>query len=249
MPNPTSKLICVGDLHAHFDQWMLLYDNLIEQADFVPERDTLVQLGDIVDGGSQAKQTVKWCMEMSARYPHWVFLKGNHCDLMLDALRYNQRIYGSYDLWWMQGGRETAKSYQPQDASEYERAIMQPLDYIPAEHLDWLEARPLYHETDRYIFVHAGLRPGIPLGEQDREDMLWIRESFFESRYNFGRPVVFGHTPFSEPLVIRDRVSPDPVKPIIAIGVDTMFHNSGKLTAVELSGPEPVFYFQPALES
>ena len=60
---------------------------------------------------------------------------------------------------WPTHGRETAKSYQPQDATSHERAIMQPLDYIPPEHLDWLEARPLYHETDRYIFVHASLRP------------------------------------------------------------------------------------------
>ena len=176
-------------------------------------------------------------MEMSRRYPHWQFLKGNHSDLMLDALRYNSRIYGSYDLWWMQGGKQTAYSYLPKDATDYERAIMSPLDYIPATHLDWLEARPLYHETDKYIFVHAGLRPGIPLAEQVREDLLWIREPFLESDYDWGKRVIAGHTPMREPLVMPNKIC-----------IDTMTFETGKLTAVELSGPEPVFYHQEAME-
>jgi hypothetical protein len=124
-------------------------------------------------------------MHMERLHPHRVFLKGNHSDLMLDALRHNSRIYGSSDLWWNQGSQQMAYSYLPKDATPYERAIRQSLDYIPQPHLDWLEGRPLYHEADHYIFVHAGLRPGIPLAEQSREDMLWIRESFLESDFDF----------------------------------------------------------------
>src|SRR4051794_38365133 len=171
------KLFFATDWHGHFAEVSGLIHILYLQADFQPERDTLVMGGDICDGGPDTRKVVTWCMTMAERYPHWVFLKGNHSDLMLDALRYNSRIYGSYDLWWNQGGKQTAYSYLPTDATDYDRAIMQPLDYIPAAHLDWLESRPLFYETDRYIFVHAGLRPDIPLAEQDREDMLWIRES------------------------------------------------------------------------
>lgn len=235
MPTNAPKLFAIGDIHGHFYELCALIQRLINEAGFDPKRDTVVQLGDMIDGGPDSRRVVEWCMRMAAAHPHWVFLKGNHCDLMLDALRYNQRIYGSYDLWWMQGGRETAQSYQPQDASPYDRAIMQPLDYIPAEHLDWLEARPLYHETDRYIFVHAGLRPGIPLAEQDREDLLWIRESFIESDFDFGKRVVFGHTVTPQPIVMPNK-----------IGIDMMRHNTGSLCAVELSGDEPRFYIQPA---
>src|SRR4051794_22647443 len=198
MPNSTPKLFAIGDCHGHFNELSGLMHHLINDADLRPERDTVVFLGDLVDGGPDTRKVVTWCMTMAERYSHWVFLKANHEDLMLDALRYNSRIYGSYDLWWNQGGRATAYSYYsylPKDGTRYERAIAQPLDYIPAAHLDWLEARPLYHETDRYIFVHAGLRPGIPLAEQTREDMLWIREPFLDSSYDFGKRVIVGHTP------------------------------------------------------
>jgi serine/threonine protein phosphatase 1 len=113
---------------------------------------------------------------------------------------------------------------------------MQPRDYIPLAHLIWLAARPLYYETDRYIFVHAGLRPGVPLSQQHRQDLLWIRDEFIESDHDFnGKQVVFGHTPMKAPLVMWNK-----------IGIDTMCRDCGALTAVELSGPEPVFYHQPA---
>jgi serine/threonine protein phosphatase 1 len=120
--------------------------------------------------------------------------------MLLDAVRHHGRRYGSFYQWWDQGGAATVASYLPGDIGDYERAIMQPRDYIPAAHIDWLEDRPLYHETDQFIFVHAGLRPGIPLAEQSREDMLWIRERFFDSGYDFGKTIVFGHTAEKEPI-------------------------------------------------
>ena len=76
--------------------------------------------------------------------------------------------------------------------------------------------------------------------------MLWIREGFFERRFNFGKPVVFGHTPFAEPRVFHDD-RPDHTGEIVAIGIDTMFHDFGKLTAVELYPADqrahPAFFF------
>src|SRR4051812_2898569 len=137
MPLTTHKLFCIGDCHGHFNELFGLMHRLINDADLRPERDTVVFLGDLVDGGPDARKVVEWCMQMSARYPHWVVLRANHEDLMLDVLRYNSRIYGNFYLWWGQGGRETAHSYLPTDATDYERAIMQVLDYIPAAHLDW----------------------------------------------------------------------------------------------------------------
>jgi serine/threonine protein phosphatase 1 len=233
------KLFALGDVHGHWTELAGLIQTLYAQADFQPARDTLVQVGDLVDGGPDTRQVVEWCMAMAARHPHWVFLKANHEDMMLDALRHGNRTYGDFYMWWGQGGRETGESYRRTiRASAYEQRLMQPRDYIPQAHLDWLEARPLYHETDRYIFVHAGLRPGIPLAAQAREDLLWIREEFIASRDDFGgKRVVFGHTPRREPLVRPNK-----------IGIDTMSFNIGKLTAVDLSGAEPVFYHQTAVE-
>lgn len=237
MSGSTPKLFCIGDLHGHMAELTGLMQLLYDRGGLVPERDTVIQLGDMVDGGPHSKQVVEWCMAMAGRYPHWVFLYANHEDLLLDALRHNSRTYGDYRLWWDQGGRATAHSYLPADATDYERAIMQPRDVIPTAHLAWLETRPLYHETDRYIFVHAGLRPGIPLTRQTTEDLLWIRDTFIASEHDFGKVVVFGHTPMKGPLVMPNK-----------IGIDTMTFDRGKLTAVELSGPEPVFYFYTAVE-
>jgi serine/threonine protein phosphatase 1 len=90
-------------------------------------------------------------------------------------------------------------------------------------HLDFFRNLPLYHETEAYIFVHAGLRPEVPLAEQDPEDLVWIREPFLNSGYDFGRTVVFGHTPLEEPLVASGR-----------LGLDTGAVFGGPLTAAIL---------------
>ncbi len=227
------RLFAIGDIHGHFAELTGLVDTLVKEAGLDPDSDTVVFLGDYVDGGPATRQVVDQLMAWHERYPHWVFLKGNHEDLMLDALVYNNRTYGDYFLWWNQGGRATAHSYLPPDASDYDRAIMQPAEFIATDHLEWLNTRSLTHEQDGYLFVHAGFRPPYHLDAQREEDMLWIREGFFERRFNFGKPVVFGHTPFAEPQVFHDD-RPGHTGEIVAIGIDTMFHDFGKLTAVEL---------------
>lgn len=244
------KLFAIGDIHGHFAELTGLMDTLIEEAGLRPEADTVVFLGDYVDGGPATRQVVDQLIAWQAAYPHWVFLKGNHEDLMLDALVYNNRTYGDYYLWWNQGGRATAHSYLPADASAYERAIMQPEAFIATDHLEWLNTRPLWHEHDQYLFVHAGFRPPYNLDAQREEDLLWIREGFFARRFNFGKPVVFGHTPFDEPQVFFDS-RPGHEDEIVAIGIDTMFHDVGKLTAVDLDitggGAQPAFYFSASV--
>ncbi len=237
--NNTPKLFFATDFHGHYRELMGLMQTLYVHADFQPERDTFVAGGDYAEGGPDSRQVIEWCMDMAAKHPHWVFLKGNHCDMLLDAVRHDSRIYHSFYQWWDQGGAATAASYlsaQP-ERSDYERAIMQPADYLPAAHLDWLEARPLIHETDRYLFVHAGLRPGLPLAAQTQEDLLWIREDFIQSDDAFGgKRVIAGHTAMKKPLVLPNKIM-----------IDTMLHDRGQLTAAELRGPVPVFYFQEAV--
>lgn len=236
-----SKLFAVGDIHGHFAELTELFETLFNQAGLKPESDTVVFLGDYVDGGPTTKQVVEQLIAWQEQYPHWVFLKGNHEDLMLDALVYNFKKYGDYYIWWNQGGRATAHSYLPTDASNYDRAIMQPKEFIPTEHLSWIHGLPLTYALAGYQFVHAGFAPRIGLGGQTEEDMLWIREAFINSDWDFdGMRVVFGHTPFHEPVVMPNK-----------IGIDTMFHNYGKLTAVELDTlnpwSEPRFYFSQSV--
>ncbi|MGI8482696.1 MAG: metallophosphoesterase family protein [Thermomicrobiales bacterium] len=220
-----SRLFAIGDIHGHHAELTALMKQLIEKVGLRPQRDTVVFLGDYVDGGPAVKQVLDTLIEWQAHYPHWQFLKGNHEDMMLDALVYNSARYGFYGHWWGQGGKETANSYLPQNASDYERAIMQPAEFILTSHLDWLNHLPLRYEQDGYVFVHAGFAPRISLDGQRERDMLWIRDAFINSDWDFdGQRVVFGHTPFETPLVMPNK-----------IGIDTMFHDAGSLTAVELN--------------
>ncbi len=238
-----SKLFAVGDIHGHYSELKQLMELLLAEGKLQPASDTLVFLGDYVDSGPATRQVVDQLMSWEEQFPHWVFLKGNHEDMMLDALVYHSRKYGFYGMWWGQGGKETARSYLPEDTTEYDRALMQPNEFIHTHHLEWLNTRPLTHQQDGYLFVHAGFAPRIGLEGQTENDMLWIREKFVNSNWDFdGKRVVFGHTPVEQPLVMPNK-----------IGIDTVFHTFGKITAVELDTTDtaatPRFYFSPLIGS
>jgi serine/threonine protein phosphatase 1 len=129
------------------------------------------------------------------------------------------------DLYLANGGRMTlaaygiSQSYAPRD-----RWVK-----IPSDHLCFLKSLLPYYETEQFIFVHAGLLPGIPLSMQSVRDLIWIRQVFIESDYDFGKRIVFGHTHFSAPLVTETK-----------IGIDTGAVYGGRLTCVEL--PALKFY-------
>ena len=100
---------------------------------------------------------------------------------------------------------------------------------IPEDHYEFLKSLPLYYETEEYIFVHAGLRDGLRIEEQDERDLLWIREDFIQSPYNHGKRVIYGHTPTRRPVVQPNK-----------IGIDTGAVYGGTLTCLEI--PRLVFH-------
>lgn len=257
------KTWAIGDLHGHYDQFVRLYSQILSEG-FNPDDDTLVFLGDYVDGGPQTKDVLDWLILHKQKYPHWQMLYGNHEDLMLDALVYNGRIYGSYDLWWNQGGRATFESYLPPELTSYEKAISQVKDHILVEHLEFLMKLPRYYETDDYFFVHAGVSPSLELedfkkkldsqDEESEEQAIWIREEFLKSKKDWGKKIIFGHTIF--PYRTFFGTNPNTGEkmtnfgyPLIAdnkIGIDGMAHNVGNLIAIEL--PEEKFYLESSLQ-
>jgi serine/threonine protein phosphatase 1 len=89
--------------------------------------------------------------------------------------------------------------------------------------MEFFKSLRLYYETEEFIFVHAGLRPRMPLEDQRTEDLLWIRDKFVGSKYDFGKRVIFGHTPLKQPLVEDNK-----------IGIDTGAVYGNKLTCVQL---------------
>jgi serine/threonine protein phosphatase 1 len=207
------RIFAVGDIHGCLDKLI----SLMGIIDIDPKKDTLLFIGDYIDRGTQSKEVVDYLIDLSKRQNHVVFLKGNH-ELML------QLYLSGVDRFnfLANGGQATLDSYL-KDHSHAEVSL------IPAAHLDFFDNLRLYYETDQYIFVHAGLKANIPLEKQNEWDMLWIRDKFICSDFDFGRCVIFGHTPFREPLVLDNK-----------IGIDTGAVYGNKLTCVEL--PAVKFY-------
>ena len=179
-----------------------------------PQRDTLVFLGDYIDRGPDSKGVVDFILQLRKELPHVVCLKGNHEALFLDW-----HLNGKdYDLYLYNGGGTTIRSYSQE--GEFK---------LPHEHLDFFTSLRLYYETADYIFVHAGLRGDIPLQEQDPHDLIWIRDEFILSPHDFGKVVIFGHTPMQRVFIAPNK-----------IGIDTGAVYGGTLTCLEL--PAQRFY-------
>lgn len=202
-----SKTFAIGDIHGTFDR----LQNLMQKIPIDLDTDTLVFIGDYIDRGPGSVEVVDYLLELKQRVPGTIFLKGNHEEMLQKYLDGSDRF-----TYLLNGGQKTLDSYLSQTS--------QPDSFpIPPEHMDFFKSLQLCHETDSHIFVHAGLRPKVPLASQASEDMLWIRDKFIYSKYDFGKPVVFGHTPLEKPLVEFNK-----------IGIDTGAVYGNALTCVQL---------------
>lgn len=208
------RIYAIGDIHGCYDQLM----DLMDRIDIDLEKDTLVFMGDYIDRGPKSCEVATYLLDLAARHPNnVVMLKGNHEEMLENYLT----DFDKY-TYLANGGNQTLESYLRRHGE---------LSFpIPRSHLDFFDSLRLYYETKHYIFVHAGLRANIPLDMQGPDDLLWIRGPFIQSEVDFGKRVVFGHTPFTEPLVTPNK-----------IGIDTGAVYGNKLTCVRL--PEIEFYF------
>jgi serine/threonine protein phosphatase 1 len=207
------KIYAIGDIHGCFDQLRALMDKIPIQMG----RDKLVFMGDYIDRGPESYAVVEYLIELRDRFPAVVFLKGNHEEMLENYLEGADRF-----TYLLNGGQQTLDDYLRRVGPVQKRAI-------PENHLAFFKSLVLFHQTENYIFVHAGLRQNLPLEKQRMEDMLWIREQFVTSRHDFGKKVIFGHTPFPEPLVESNK-----------IGIDTGAVYGNRLTCVQL--PEETFF-------
>lgn len=197
----------MGDVHGCYSK----LKKMLGRLDWSPASgDLLIFLGDYIDRGPQSYEVVETLAAL-AESPNVVCLMGNHEQMFLDFIsgRTVPSLYAN-------GIAATVRDYA---AADHE---------MNAAHLNFLRGLALSYETEQHIFVHAGLLPGRSLAGQDSQDLLWIREKFLHSDYDFGKTVVFGHTPLKEPLVAPGR-----------LGLDTGAVYGGPLTAVLL--PEERF--------
>lgn len=205
------KIFAVGDIHGCFEKLNALMDML----DIDYEKDTLLFVGDYIDRGPRSKEVVDFMIDLDRRHNRTVFLKGNH-EFLLE--RYLEGAESQ--MFLANGGDATLESYNRNAGGKKGEPI-------PPDHLAFFNKLSHYYETNDYIFVHGGLKPQVPLAKQQEWDMLWIRDEFIYSDYDFGKQVVFGHTPFREPLILDNK-----------IGIDTGAVYGNKLTCVELPALE-----------
>jgi len=182
------RLLAVGDIHGCLDRLRRLMARVEPQA-----ADRVVFLGDYIDRGPDGRGVIDYLLDFGRRFPRSVFLKGNHEAMFLDFLAGRNQMLFLYN-----GGGTTLLSYREEGGVR-----------VPKAHLDFLEAlRPAF-TTEGFIFVHAGLRPGLPLEGQEERDLLWIRDEFIGSDYDWGQTVVFGHTPLQQPLLGANKIGLD----------------------------------------
>lgn len=224
-----SRVYAVGDIHGRADLLARLLVRIAKDAEQAAavDRRVLVFLGDYVDRGPDSARVLDILLEGIPLGFEAVFLMGNHEQFMLDFL--DKGLMG--ESWLSNGGRATFSSYGL-DAVGFLlgtatlsdlRAELQ--ETLPASHRAFLDGLRLSHREGDYFFVHAGVRPGVPLESQDPFDLLWIRGSFLASREDFGAVVVHGHSIEPEPEVRANR-----------IGIDTGAYQSGRLTCLVLEG-------------
>ncbi len=218
----------VGDVHGRLDLLRLLLKKIEADAATSPGKAIhLVFLGDYLDRGADSNGVVDLLTVLKrAGGEQLTVLKGNHEEALLGFL--TDPSTGA--AWAEHGGRETLKSYgvdPPRDMTDMQGWASTRDAFaraLPPEHLSLLSNLQLFATVGDYIFVHAGVRPGVALEHQDAHDLLWIRNEFMDApRALADKVVVHGHTPRAEPALGAGR-----------IGVDTGAYATGVLTAVRL---------------
>lgn len=228
------RVYAVGDIHGRLDLLGDLHRLIQRDAAKAPDETTkvLIYLGDYVDRGPDSFGVVETLIYDPLEGFEIVHLKGNHEDFLL---RFLDDATLGFD-WMFNGGQETLESY---DVGLYDRACgMATMESaqerfraaLPESHLAFFEGLERFHVEGDYVFVHAGIRPGVGLDEQSDEDLMWIRDEFLDSRADFGHVVVHGHTIRYDPDEKRNR-----------IGVDTGAFLTGRLTCLVLEGTERTF--------
>lgn len=225
LPNQV-RVYAIGDIHGRFDLFRKLMRQIEE--DHASRGEALVRvivLGDFIDRGPDSAALAKSLQTIAATSPNFIVLKGNHEAAMVDGLDGDER---AFQLWLENGGDAALASWGVPDwmiaSQDFHELAFFARKVIPPEVLDWMRNLEISHRCGDYFFVHAGVRPGIPLAKQDMYDMLWIRDQFLQCEEWHGAMIVHGHSiDEAGPQLMRNR-----------IGVDTGAYRTGMLTAIGL---------------
>ena len=230
------RVYAVGDVHGCLD--------LLESALALIESDdrsrgtartSIIFLGDLIDRGPDSAGVVERLRTYRPSFAQTHFLMGNHEEVLLRVLDGDEALLRQ---WLLFGGAECLHSYglDPEQIrnAHASRAIAMIKARLPSDHVQFLESFADSISFGRYLFVHAGIRPGISLAKQLQSDLRWIRDPFLEDVRDHGYIVVHGHT-------ITEQVQRLPNR----IGIDTGAYKTGILTVLGLQGAD-VWFLQTA---
>lgn len=235
-PVPTvpdgQRVYAIGDIHGRDDLLARLVDRIdADDAARGPADTSIILLGDLIDRGPQSAAVVERVCRMAEDRPGLRLLSANHEEVFLkalsgsiDALRFFCRIGGEETIW-SYGITQTV--YRDMTFEELLPALQA---VVPDHHVALLEAAEDWVQVGDYVFVHAGIRPGVNLADQRPADLRWIREPFLADPDWHGAMIVHGHS-------ITEVVDAHPNR----IGIDTGAYASGKLTAIGLEGTDRWF--------
>ena len=216
------RILAIGDIHGNYQKFCTLWEKLA----FDETQDLVIFLGDYTDRGPQSREVMQWVLSQFGK-PQRVFLRGNHDEMMLAAM-----LGVDKDLWKRNGGSETVKS-------------LRGMEGLPDFLMRWAQAihhMPLYYEVIQdgktYWFMHACIKAGVPLAEQETETLLWDREFATMPLYTGREIVTVGHTPIPYLRYYGLKVPVD--KPLLRDGgrrnlIDTGgFLKGGRISAIDV---------------
>ena len=205
---PGLRIYAVGDVHGRADCLAVIFDLIADdRAQSPPVRSQIVMLGDYTDRGPHSMQVIETLADLT-RDADFICLKGNHDQWLEEFLVAPEN--GDAFLYW--GGMETLASYGVDFSSPRQSNAMLSRELgrkMPKKHRRFLGELRFQHVAGDYFFAHAGVRPGIPLEEQDPHDLMWIRDEFLLHEGDFGKVIVHGHTPGMDVDIRRNRINAD----------------------------------------
>jgi serine/threonine protein phosphatase 1 len=223
------RAYAIGDVHGRLDLLEKLLAVIEEDLDRRPSRKAaLIFLGDLIDRGPDSRGVIERLMNFRHDRLKPYFLAGNHEEVLLRILKGERGILSS---WLQFGGAECLASYGFDPAKlelRNERSSLAAIrNVIPTAHANFIASFADTLRFGDYLFVHAGIRPGVDLSLQTQSDLRWIRSPFLEDKSDHGMVVVHGHTISSEVEIEPNR-----------IGIDTGAYRTGTLTALAVDGDD-----------
>ena len=218
-----TRIYAVGDIHGRADLLIETTERIDEDVRRRPVNHVVeIYLGDYIDRGPDSKGVID---QLAVRMVdnHAMCLRGNHEALLEEFLR----DAGAFADWQQLGALQTLASYgihprRGETPAELRRRF---LGVFPRLHELFLKRLEYGYSCGDFLFVHAGIRPGIPIERQNLNDLLWIRHEFLDSGRDHGKFIVHGHTPVPHPDIRSNRID-----------IDTGAWKSGTLTCVAIEG-------------